>query len=87
MSEAPPAAEREPTPAEKELARARAIFEAGDYLLLREVAEPLTKSDDPAVKAGAEELLKKLEIDPVAKWIGLGTLLVLLAITYWYIVR
>jgi len=82
-----PAPDREPTPAQKELARARAIFEAGDYVLLREVATPLTKSEDPAVQAGARDLLSKVDVDPVAKWVGLATALVLLAITYWYVIR
>ena len=71
----------------EDLARARAIHEAGDYVLLREVAGPLARSEDPAVRAEAEALLRKVEIDPGAKWAGLATLLVLLAITWWYVVR
>jgi len=77
----------EPTDAQKELARARAIFDAGDYLLLREVATPLTKSDDPEVRRAAEDLLRNVEIDPVAKWIGLATLALLLFVTYWWVIR
>jgi hypothetical protein len=78
---------REPSAAEKDLARARALYEAGDYALLREVAGPLAKSEDAAVRAGAEDLLRKVEVDPFAKWAGVATLLVLAAVTYWYVVR
>lgn len=82
-----PAPDEEPSAAEKELARARAIFDAGDYVLLREVAGPLARSDDPAVRSAAEALLRKTEIDPVAKWVGLATLALLLAITWWWVIR
>lgn len=60
-------------------------FERGDYASVREGAEKILASDaKPAVRQAAEDLLRRLEPDPLARYLlGVATLL-LVFFTIWY---
>ena len=62
-----------------------ATFERGDYGTVREGAQKLIASSaKPAVKQAAEDLLRRLEPDPLARYL-LGVSVLLLAFfTVWY---
>jgi hypothetical protein len=59
-------------------------FARGDYATVRERAPDLTKSDDPAVKRAAEQLLDALAPDPSAKILfGLTAALLVCLFGWW----
>jgi hypothetical protein len=63
-----------------------AAFDAGNYALVRKDGARLLKtSDDDAERAAARDLLRRIEPDPIAKWMmgGAGLLLATLAGWYW----
>jgi hypothetical protein len=69
-------------PAHPELDRLVSAFETGNYLLIRQEAKGLAqRSDDPAVRAAALELRRRIDPDPMAKYILLASLLLLVALT------
>ena len=71
-------------PAEPELQRLVRAFEAGDYQTVRAGApELVASSEDPTVRAAARELQKRIDPDPLMKyllWVALG----LFAFLVWY---
>lgn len=60
-------------------------FEAGDYATVREEAPRLAeRTDDPEVRRAALELRARLEPDPLAKNILLGSALLLAFLVAWF---
>ena len=69
-------------PRHPELQRLAAAFEAGNYALVRDEAEALAeRAESPAVRDAALELRRRIEPDPLAKYLLAltGTLLLFLA--------
>lgn len=73
-------------PADPELEELSRAFEAGNYALIRKKAPQLAaRTSDPAVKAAALELRRRIDPDPVVLKllaIALGLLVFLVAWTY-----
>ena len=71
-------------PEEPELQRLVRAFEAGDYQTVRAgAAELVNRSENPIVRAAARELRKRIDPDPLMKyllWVALG----LFAFVVWY---
>ncbi len=62
-----------------------AAFDRGDYARVREDGARLVKStEDPAVRRAAEELLRRIEPDPLAKYMLFAACLLLVFFTIWY---
>lgn len=71
-------------PAHPELSRLSAAFEAGNYALIREEAPALAeRAESPAVRAAALELRRRIEPDPLAKYLLALTAALLLLLAYW----
>jgi hypothetical protein len=69
-----------------ELEHLVAAFQAGDYAAVRRDAPRLVKStEDDDVRAAARDLLRRIDPDPIARWMmgGAGLLLASLAGWYW----
>ncbi|MDI1477103.1 hypothetical protein [Polyangium sp. y55x31] len=72
-------------PRDERLDALLAAFDRGDYARVREDGGRLVKStDDPAVRRAAEELLRRIEPDPLAKYMLLAACLLLAFFTVWY---
>lgn len=70
-------------PQHPELARLAAAFEAGNYALVRADAEALAeRTDNPAVRAAALELRRRIDPDPLAKYLLALTAALLLFLSY-----
>jgi hypothetical protein len=70
-------------PEHPDLARLAAAFEAGNYALVREEAEPLAeRTENPAVRDAALELRRRIEPDPLVKYLLALTAALLLFLTY-----
>ncbi|HYJ09821.1 MAG TPA: hypothetical protein VEX18_12455 [Polyangiaceae bacterium] len=70
-------------PEHPDLARLAAAFEAGNYALVREEAEPLAeRAENPAVRDAALELRRRIEPDPLVKYLLALTAALLLFLTY-----
>jgi hypothetical protein len=62
-----------------------AAFDRGDYARVREDGARLAKTtEDPAVRRAAEELLRRIEPDPLAKYMLFAACLLLAFFTVWY---
>jgi hypothetical protein len=71
-------------PAHPDLARLAAAFEAGNYALVRAEAEALAeRAESPAVRDAALELRRRIEPDPLAKYLLALTAALLLSLAYW----
>jgi hypothetical protein len=74
-------------PADPELMELSLAFERGDFSFVRKHAGALIdKAQDPAVRAAAEELRRRIDPDPQVVWLlilALGLLTFLAAWTYW----
>jgi hypothetical protein len=71
-------------PQHPELARLSAAFEAGNYALVRAEAEALAeRAESPAVRDAALELRRRIEPDPLAKYLLALTAALLLSLAYW----
>jgi hypothetical protein len=71
-------------PQDPELDRLVRAFEAGDYRSVREGAPKLVEaSEDPIVRASARELARRIEPDPLMKYL-LGVALALFVFVVWY---
>ena len=79
----PPFAQRYPQ--DETLDALLGYFDRGNYAAVREGAEKLLKSEaKPAVKQAAEDLLRRLEPDPMSQYLmGTATLL-LVFFSLWY---
>lgn len=70
-------------PEHPELARLSAAFEAGNYALVRVEAEALAeRTEDPAVRDAAMELRRRIEPDPLTKYLLALTAALLLFLAY-----
>lgn len=70
-------------PADPALQRLSAAFEAGNYALVRAEAEALAeRTEDADVKAAALELRRRIEPDPLAKYLLALTAALLLFLAY-----
>ena len=71
-------------PSHPELARLSAAFEAGNYALVRAEAEGLAeRAESPAVRDAALELRRRIEPDPLVKYLLALTAALLLSLAYW----
>jgi hypothetical protein len=71
-------------PPHPELARLAAAFEAGNYAVVRADAEALAeRAESPAVRDAARELRRRIEPDPLAKYLLALTAALLLSLAYW----
>lgn len=71
-------------PPHPDLARLAAAFEAGNYALVRAEAEALAeRAESPAVRDAALELRRRIEPDPLAKYMLALTAALLLLLAYW----
>ncbi|HYQ15698.1 MAG TPA: hypothetical protein VEQ58_08075 [Polyangiaceae bacterium] len=71
-------------PPHPELQRLAAAFEAGNYALVRAEAEALAeRTESRAVKEAALELRRRIEPDPLAKYLLALTAALLLSLAYW----
>ena len=69
-------------PKHPELDKLVAAYEAGNYALVREQAPRLAKrADDPAVRDAALELRRRIDPDPLAKYLLLAGVLLLVFLT------
>jgi hypothetical protein len=64
-----------------------ARFESGDYAGVREDAKKLSSHDDDDVRRAAADLVAHTEPDPAMRWLFLGVLAMILAVTGWWIAR
>lgn len=72
-------------PHDEQLDALLVTFERGDYAAVREGAQKLLASDaKPAVRQAAEDLLRRLEPDPLARYLLGGSVLLLMFFTIWY---
>jgi len=70
-------------PQDPDLARLSAAFEAGNYALVRAEAEALSeRTQNPAVRDAALELRRRIEPDPLAKYLLALTAALLLSLAY-----
>jgi hypothetical protein len=70
-------------PKHPDLARLSAAFEAGNYALVRAEAEALAeRADNPAVRDAALELRRRIDPDPLAKYLLALTAALLLSLAY-----
>jgi hypothetical protein len=70
-------------PQHPELARLSAAFEAGNYALVRDEAEALAeRAESPAVRDAALELRRRIDPDPLAKYLLALTGALLLFLAY-----
>jgi uncharacterized protein (DUF1501 family) len=71
-------------PPHPELQRLARAFEAGNYALVRAEAEALAeRAESRAVKDAALELRRRIEPDPLAKYLLALTAALLLSLAYW----
>ena len=71
-------------PQHPELQRLAAAFEAGNYALVRAEAEAVAeRTDNPAVRDAALELRRRIEPDPLVKYLLALTTALLLSLAYW----
>ncbi len=70
-------------PQHPELARLAAAFEAGNYALVREEAEALAeRAESPAVRDAALELRRRIDPDPLTKYLLALTAALLFCLAY-----
>ena len=73
-------------PNDPELQRLVRAFEAGNYALVREDAPELAaRTEDPVVRAAARELRRRIDPDPLMKyllWVALGLFVFVVWYTY-----
>jgi hypothetical protein len=70
-------------PDHPELTRLARAFEAGNYAEVRRAAPALLDSDNPAVRRAARELLKRIDPDPLMKYLLLLAIS-LFVLVVWY---
>ena len=70
-------------PQQPDLMRLAAAFEAGNYALVRAEAEALAeRAENPAVRDAALELRRRIDPDPLAKYLLALTAALLLSLAY-----
>lgn len=71
-------------PEDPALERLIAAFEAGNYALVRREAEGVAQNaTDPLVRAAALELRARIEPDPLARYLLMASVLLLVLLTLW----
>ena len=71
-------------PDDAELQKLVRAFEAGNYRAVRQLAPELIRtSEDITVRAAARELMRRIEPDPLTKYL-LGVALLLFVFVVWY---
>ena len=71
-------------PADPNLERLARAFEAGNYALVRAEAEALAeRTESRAVRDASLELRRRIEPDPLAKYLLALTAVLLLSLAYW----
>lgn len=71
-------------PKEPELNRLVGAFERGDFRAVREGATRLSETaTDPAVKAAAQDLLQRIQPDPLVRWFWVVAVLVFTFLVAW----
>jgi len=71
-------------PEDPALERLIVAFEAGNFALIRKEAEALARStSNPAVRAAALELRRRIDPDPLAKYLLAISVLLLVILTIW----
>jgi hypothetical protein len=71
-------------PSDPELERIMAAYEAGNYAYVREHATELAeRTEDPAVRAAALELRRRIDPDPLAKYLLLAAMTLLAFLIAW----
>ncbi len=71
-------------PPDPDLQRLARAFEAGNYALVRAEAEALAeRAESRAVRDAALELRRRIEPDPLAKYLLALTAVLLLSLAYW----
>jgi hypothetical protein len=71
-------------PDDPELQRLARAFEAGNYEAVRDGATKLAEStEDPLVRAAARELRRRIDPDPLLKYL-LGVAILLFVVVVWY---
>jgi hypothetical protein len=71
-------------PEDPGLERLIAAFEAGNYALVRRDAEKLAaSSSDPTVRDAALELRRRIDMDPLARYLILISVLLLAFLSVW----
>jgi hypothetical protein len=71
-------------PEDPELERLIAAFEAGNFARVREGAARLAETtDDPAVREAALELRRRIDPDPLAKYLLAVSFVLLAVLTIW----
>lgn len=61
-------------------------FEAGDYAAVRDGAKKLL-GRDPEVAAAVRDLVSRTEPDPIMKWLLLAVLVMILAVSAYWMLR
>lgn len=71
-----------------DLARAEALYEAGDFRAVNQLAGGLAeRAKDPEVKEHARTLASRVQIDPFVLWVWAGTTLLVFGIVYAFVLR
>jgi hypothetical protein len=71
-------------PDDPELAKLVAAFERGDYMSVRREAPALAQATgDPRVRKAARELRRRIDPDPLSRYIVLGAFALLAFLTVW----
>ena len=73
------------TPDGDKLARAHLAFEAGNFLMVRELAAALTEGKNDEVAADAKQLLARIGVDPVQVGAVLACLGIFLFLVFKYV--
>jgi len=68
------------------LDQAKRAFELGDYLKVRELTKGLTDSNNAMIATSAQELRRRVSVDPVQIVILFLSLLLFLAVAYVYVI-
>lgn len=72
-------------PRDAELDALLDAFDRGNYALVREGTQKIiSTSKDPAVRRAAEDLLRRLDPDPLARYMLLAACLLLVFFSLWY---
>ena len=69
----------------EELVPAERAFEAGDYVLVRKLADELIASGPKDIAEAARALRRRTEVDPVQAGVIAGCLVLFLVIAYIYV--
>ncbi len=82
------AASEPPSPEKEELGRIEAMYEAGDFRSVNQLARALSeRATDAEVKEGAKTLASRVQIDPFVLWVWAGTTVLVFGLVYAFVLR